>query len=289
MLLGGSLLLVGWHRPGTPVRPAVPSPTVALSQPVAPAHHPERDYLSGKRGATATSKNIVYSSKPIPVAVLMYHEIRKGPNSLYLPAPELADHLEALRQAGYVGITPEQLYQAYSGGAKLPLHPVVLTFDDGYASFYTNAFPLLQRYGYPGTLFVITGNVGKPEYVTWDQVREMAAAGIEMGGHTVNHPDLSKLDSNRQAFELTESRRVLAEQSGRPVRFFAYPSGRYTDRTLALTKQAGYVGAVTTLPGLAEPGQDVLQWHRIRVNPGISGTALVVRIRSLETAAAPSH
>jgi peptidoglycan/xylan/chitin deacetylase (PgdA/CDA1 family) len=252
-------------------------------------HHLERDYLSVKRGGTITSTKIAYSSKPIPVAVLMYHEIRKGPNTLFLPAPELADHLEALGQAGYVGITLEQLYQAYSGGAKLPLHPVVLTFDDGYASFYTNAFPLLQRYGYPGTLFVITGNVGKPEFVTWDQVRELAAAGIEMGGHTVNHPDLSKLDANRQAFELTESQRVLAEQSGRPVRFFAYPSGRYNDRTLALAKQAGYVGAVTTLPGLAEPGQDVLQWHRIRVNPGISGKALVARIRSLETAAAPSR
>lgn len=282
VLAGAGLLLVGWRSPKAPIRVAQPSPVVDSS---GPAQIAEPDYLMVKRGATIV--RTAPKRKPIPVAVLMYHEIRKGPNSLYVPAPELAGQLEALKREGYVGITLEQLHEAYAGGAELPLHPVVLTFDDGYASFYSNAFPLLQQHGFPGTLFVITGSVGKPYFVTWDQVREMAAAGIEMGGHTVNHPDLTKLDAKRQAFELSESRRVLAEQSGRPVRFCAYPSGRYNERTLALAREAGYAGAVTTMAGLAEPGQDLFLWHRFRVGPGLSGTALVARIRALEAASSP--
>jgi peptidoglycan/xylan/chitin deacetylase (PgdA/CDA1 family) len=218
----------------------------------------------------------------IPVPVLMYHEIRQGPNNLYLPADQLADQLDALQQDGFKAITLEQLFNAYVLGAKLPLHPVVLTFDDGYTSFYTNALPLLKKHGYSGTLFVITGSVGKPGFVTWDQVKESAKAGMEIGAHTVNHPDLSKSDVSRQSFELKESRRLLEEQIRRPVRVFAYPAGQYSDRTLVLTREAGYLAAVTTEPGLAAPSQDVYRWHRIRINPGMTGKWLVSRIRSME-------
>ncbi|MFZ5823322.1 MAG: polysaccharide deacetylase family protein [Bacillota bacterium] len=213
------------------------------------------------------------ASPKLSVPILMYHVIAPGPNNLYVPPAELDAHLAYLAREGYQTVTLQQLHAHFQHGDNLPERPVALTFDDGYADFYTAALPLLQKHGMVGTLFVITGKVGQPGYITWQQAQAISAAGMEIGSHTVTHPDLRYLDPRRLRAELGDSRLLLEERLGVSVRFFAYPAGRYSDQTLALMPEL-YWGAVTTHPGVATPCQDVQQWRRIRVGPRLSGEAL---------------
>lgn len=223
---------------------------------------------------------------PVPVSerrrvpVLMYHEITAGPNALYVAPEELDGHLGWLKEHGYTAITLKRLYKYYTDGAPIPEKAVVLTFDDGYVSYYTNALPLLKKYKWPGTLFVITGSVGKQGMVTWDQVREAAAQGTEIGSHTINHPSLELLTGASLVQEITESRKVLEAETGQRIEFFCYPAGKFNDEVVKTVREAGYLGAVTTQYGLAAPDQDALLWKRIRVNKGLSPQGLGSLIQS---------
>jgi peptidoglycan/xylan/chitin deacetylase (PgdA/CDA1 family) len=219
---------------------------------------------------------------PGPVPVLMYHEIAVGPNTLYLPPDQFGDQLDALKGAGFTAITLQEMHLHLTRGKPLPRHPVVLTFDDGYTSFYTVAFPQLKKHGYPGTLFVITDAVGQRGFVTWDEIKEMSVGGMEIGAHTVNHLDLSTLSGEKLRFEIAESRKALEAQINRPVLFFAYPAGRYNDKTLEAVREAGFLGAVTTKYGPAAPDQDTREWKRLRISPGLTGKGLVNMLLSLE-------
>jgi peptidoglycan/xylan/chitin deacetylase (PgdA/CDA1 family) len=219
---------------------------------------------------------------PGPVPVLMYHEIATGPNTLYLPPDQFADQMDALEQAGFRAVTLQEMHQHLTRGKPLPRHPVVLTFDDGYTSFYTAAWPTMRKHGFTGTLFVITADVGLRGFVTWDQIKELADAGADIEAHTVNHLDLTTLNGDRLNYELAESRKVLEAHTGRSVLFFAYPAGRYNAKTMAAVSEAGFLGAVTTVYGTTTPDQDPREWKRLRMNPGLTGKGLVNLLLSLE-------
>lgn len=258
-----------------------------LEVPAASTNHPEETpaestYHPGEPQAQETAAQPAAPRPEARVPVLMYHEIAPGPNNLYVMPQELADHLEYLQQQGYTTIPLQHLYESFTKGRQLPSRPVVLTFDDGYLSFAVSALPILRGRRFTATLFVITGLVGKPGYITWEQARQIAGAGMEVGAHTVTHPDLARVDVERQRREVSESRRVLEAELGQPVRFFAYPAGRYNDKTLSAVKEAGFFGAVTTVYGPATPAQDPLQWQRIRINQGVSKEALGALLRAAE-------
>lgn len=215
----------------------------------------------------------VPAAERLPVPVLMYHEIVAGPNSLYVAPEELAGQLQWLKENGYTAITLKQLYDYYTEGKPVPAKPVVLTFDDGYSSYYWNALPLLKQYEWPGTLFVITGFVGERGYMTWDQVREAARQGTEIGSHTVRHPSLEQVSGERLVGEIAGSRNKLESELGQTIEFFCYPAGKWNEETLRVTREAGYLGAVTTKPGMAGVDQDLYRWQRIRINKGTSPKA----------------
>lgn len=253
--------------------PAVaPEPEVVRPQEITPIQ--VVDMAEPKRWEQSTRK-----MDPVPIPVLMYHEIAVGPNSLYVSPQEFAAHLEYLAQQGYTAITMEQMHAHFTRGAPVPPKPVVLTFDDGYSSYYTAALPLLKQYGWPGTLFVITAYVGKPGYVTWEQLQEAAAAGTEIGSHTVTHPELHIVSPSRLVSELQESRKVLESKLSLTVHFFCYPVGRHNDQVVAAVREAGYLGAVTTKPGKTTVDQDSFRWTRVRINKGVSPKALATLLQ----------
>lgn len=198
----------------------------------------------------------------------MYHEIGDGPNELYVSEKNFAAQLASLADRGFQTVSLDQLYAAMTSGAPLPSKPVVLSFDDGYASHYAKAFPLLKQHGFTGVFFVYTRGVGTAGRVTWDQLREMRAAGMEIEDHTVNHVDLTVTSGNpdRLRQEVEASRSTLQAELGAPVEYFCYPAGRYNDKVLAAVKKAGYQAAVTTKPGWVTPRQSPMEWHRVRVN-----------------------
>ncbi|HWI50512.1 MAG TPA: polysaccharide deacetylase family protein [Symbiobacteriaceae bacterium] len=260
--LGAIGLMVSLRLPGKAgqVSAAVPpqKPAVAEAPPVTPVPVP------------APPPPPVPVAERLRVPVLMYHEITPGPNSLYVAPEELAGHLKWLKDNGYTAITMKQLYDYYTEGKAVPEKPVVLTFDDSYSSYYWNALPLLKEYGWPGTLFVITGSLGETGHMTWDQVREAARQGTELGAHTINHPSLELLTGSRLVNEIAGSREALERETGRKIEFFCYPAGKWNEETLRVTREAGYLGAVTTQFGLAAADQDPYRWQRLRINKGTS-------------------
>lgn len=211
------------------------------------------------------------AEKPIPI--LMYHYIRdyQDPNdkvgvNLSVRPAIFTRQLTLLRERGYTTITFDDLTQP------LPEKPIILTFDDGYTDAYTAALPELERQGMKAVFYIVSQFIDQPNYVTTDQVKMLDAAGMEIGSHTLDHADLSKINAARQGSELKQSKEQLEELLGKPVTAFCYPAGKYNQTTIGLAKVIGYQTATTTKPGVAI-GDDYnsrpFELQRIRVTNGI--------------------
>jgi peptidoglycan/xylan/chitin deacetylase (PgdA/CDA1 family) len=191
-----------------------------------------------------------------------------------------AAQISYLRLAGYTTITLDDLARALSGGATLPAKPIILTFDDGYQDFYDNVFPLLKKYRDLATIYIITGKVGHAGYMTWDELRELAASPlITIGAHTRTHPDLRALTPEHSWDELAGSKHDLELELGIPVRHLAYPSGDYNASVLAQVEQIGFTTAVTTREGFSERANQLLTLERVRVNGYTALADLIAGLR----------
>jgi peptidoglycan/xylan/chitin deacetylase (PgdA/CDA1 family) len=172
-----------------------------------------------------------------------------------------------LAENGYATITLQELLYHLTLGWPLPERPVVLTFDDGYRDAFENAFPILQKYGFVGTFFIITDRVtfGEPAYATWDQIVEMHNAGMDIQSHTRTHPDLRGLSEEQLLWQILGSREALEARMDKQVRFFCYPAGRYDANSIRALQQYGYWAAVTTEYGATHSSQDLFTLKRIRI------------------------
>jgi peptidoglycan/xylan/chitin deacetylase (PgdA/CDA1 family) len=220
-------------------------------------------------------------AQDVRVPVVMYHEIGDGPDANWLEEKRFAEQVRWLAQNGYRAVTLSEAYDYVRGAKKPPAgaKPIALTFDDGYASFYTKAVPLLRRYGFAATVCVITGQVGRGNHVTWGQLKKLAAAGFEVASHTASHPDLRYVGKKRLAAEVAGSKKILEERLGVPVRFFCYPAGKYNAAVLRAVREAGYAGALTTKPGVASASFDPYLWSRIRAYRGMSLKSFAAALR----------
>jgi peptidoglycan/xylan/chitin deacetylase (PgdA/CDA1 family) len=154
-----------------------------------------------------------------------------------------------------------------------------ITFDDGFRNFYTQAFPLLSNYGFPATLFVPSGLVGKessslgPEpFMTWQEIREVSRHGIEIGSHSVSHADLYRAGSRMMEDEVRLSKAAIEDQIGRAVCAFAYPYAfpehdkEFSRRFAGLLEQSGYDHGVSTVIGRARRRHSRFVLPRLPVN-----------------------
>ncbi len=169
-----------------------------------------------------------------------------------------------LRDQGYQPVSLEEASKpppADGGETGQTADPkVAITFDDGYEDVYLNAFPILQKYGFTAHIFVITGYVGRynswdynggrgrKRHLSWKQIKEMSELGIGIGSHTVNHPDLTRIDQRFVGYELKGSKEVLEEKLGKEVKFLSYPFGRYNRFVQEEAKRIGYQRAYTLCP-----------------------------------------
>jgi len=204
--------------------------------------------------------------------VLMYHYIEAPTASTTLPGlylrPEIfKDQLQEIKKNGYTPIFLADLAASLRDKKKLPSRSIVLTFDDGYEDFYTQAYPLLKEYGFKSTLYVIVNRLDTSGYLTKAQVKELAESGlVEIGSHTFNHPDLRLAKEKAAEFEIKDSRLELEKISGRPVLTFAYPFGHYQVSDLAIASSSSYQGAVSVQPGVWQSTEDI--WLIRRLRPG---------------------
>jgi len=217
----------------------------------------------------------------------MYHHVADaapGANAverdLSVSPARFAEQLAWLRQAGYETITLTELAAHFSEGRSLPAKPIILTFDDGYADNYEQAFPLLKAQGYRGAFFILTDFVdeGRAGYMNWPQIEEMERAGMEIGSHGRNHIDLRRKSWDYLVWQLLGSKQTLEAHVERPVQTFCYPSGKYDSHVASVLRSAGYVVAVTVDQGSRHSEQDLLQLKRLRVRGGDALTRFILKV-----------
>lgn len=211
-----------------------------------------------------TQKPTVGERTVAKLPILMYHSIADVPGNPNCVAPDrLLEQLLHLQNAGYQAISFQDLKEWHEG-TPLPEKPIMLTFDDGYRDNYLAAFPILQELNMKATVFMTTGNFTKPNFLSEEMVKEMAASGlVEFGAHTVHHYDLTKQAPAVHEQEVKQSKADLEQLLGVPILAFAYPYGNFTDKTIEYVKQAGYEFAVTSYEALADIRRDVLLLDRI--------------------------
>ncbi|MEP7286731.1 MAG: polysaccharide deacetylase family protein [Chloroflexota bacterium] len=177
------------------------------------------------------------------IPIFVYHHIDNHTSPWDVRTARFEEQLTYLMENDYQTISMEAYSNAIQNGEALPAKPVILTFDDGFDDAYNVAFPLLKQYGMTGTFYVITGRVGQPGYLTWDQITEMHAAGMEIGGHTIHHPFLTQLPTLDAFREILGSRLDLEAHLKSPVTTFAYPYNDHNFQTVAMAALAGYRSA----------------------------------------------
>ncbi|NQJ68078.1 polysaccharide deacetylase family protein [Streptococcus suis] len=226
-------------------------------------------------------------AEPVKLPILMYHAIHvmapeEAPNANLIVDPATFEsHLKALNDAGYYTLSPEEAYKVLTENVLPAGKKVVwLTFDDSLWDFYSHAYPLLKQYQMKATNNVITGftEYGQAGHLTIEQIKEMQAAGLSFQGHTVNHPDLEYSSFETQISELTSSKAYLDNQLNQETIAIAYPGGRYSADTVALTEQAGYKLGVTTNNGLASASDGLLTLNRVRILPTTTAEGLLSEI-----------
>lgn len=210
-----------------------------------------------------------------PVPILEYHVLGPVPEDapypeLYVTRPDFHREMGWLDDHGYEAVTLEAVEKDWYDGGTLPAKPVVISFDDGYRPQFTYALPELRRHGWPGVLNLKAE--GSDLYES--NVEAMLDAGWELAAHTINHLDLTTLDSEQLEEEVTGSREILRREYHVPVADFCYPAGRFDSTVIAVVKAAGYTGATTEIPGYATRDAPYeLARFEILGSTGVSGLA----------------
>ncbi len=198
--------------------------------------------IDNKGGLTASGYQVV--------PVLNYHHFLEDCDSpLCVPPAVFDQQMEYLKDNGYRTVTMEDLLSFLKYRQALPKKSLIITIDDGYSSAYDVAYPILKRYGFTATLFIYTDYVGvSNKAITWDQLKELSAAGFQIGSHTLSHSDLTmKKEGEKEEDyltriekELSESKQIIDMKLTQDTMAIAFPFGRYNKSILSLAEQAGY-------------------------------------------------
>jgi len=215
----------------------------------------------------------------IKLPILMFHDVDEQRIAISISPSVFRRGLEGLHRAGYHTVSLEDVAACLrpSGDASrcsLPEHAFAITFDDGSASIYSQAFPLLQQFGFSATAFLTVGENSSTgsdtrlpgregrTMLSWGEIREMQRHGIAFGAHTLTHPNLARLPPDRAEAEMARSQSVIADALGVAVPTFAYPYGYYNDRTREIASRY-FACACSVRLGLVHAGSDLYALERV--------------------------
>jgi peptidoglycan/xylan/chitin deacetylase (PgdA/CDA1 family) len=201
----------------------------------------------------------------VKIPILLYHRIDTSPvnSQYYVPPEQFEMQMKLLHDWEYTVIPIEMLVKAIREGTNLPPRPIIITFDDGDISVYTTALPVMQAYGYTGVAYIVGNYMGTDGYMSAEQVKELAAAGWEIGSHSRSHRDLTQLEPAVQREEIVQARVNLEEQLGLPVNTFSYPFGIINNAVVDYVHFAGYTAAMG-LGFTSDQGKSNLFWLQRR-------------------------
>lgn len=225
-------------------------------------------------------------ASPAGLPIIVYHEIRNAPDGLQdsltsISLDRFAAEMRYLHEHGYVSLSAAEVVNYLRAGKPLGQKIVAIHFDDGSKSLQL-ALPILDKYGFKATFWIIAGKgIGWPG-MDWNEIKAIARnPRYDVYSHSMTHPwkpgdtmvdwmhgqTLGK-GPDQVRWELAESRRVLAKKLGRPVTYFAWPGGRYDEATVQLARESGYVALFTIDEGLNYPGDDPLKIRRTLIHGG---------------------
>lgn len=184
------------------------------------------------------------------VPILCYHQIRdwkptdsKTAQAYIIPPASLAAQIKMLADSGYHTILPDQLYAYLNEGTSLPSKPVMLTFDDTDLDQYTVAKPLMDKYGYKGVFFVMTVSIGRPRYMTKEQIKDLSDHGHVIASHTWDHHNVKKYQGQDWVTQIEKPTKQLEEITGKKINYFAYPFGLWNHEAIPELKKRGMIAA----------------------------------------------
>jgi peptidoglycan/xylan/chitin deacetylase (PgdA/CDA1 family) len=214
---------------------------------------------------------LIFIRSQYVLPILMYHSVDKvvpRGNVLTVSVGTFEKQMAFFKKNHYQVLDLEAVADYVSKKKKAPPRAVVLTFDDGNEDNYTYAFPILRKYDFPATIFIIVSEVGKPGRLNWDQIRQMRSSGlISFGSHTLTHPFLPSIESDQLLKnEIFGSKKELEEILGAPADAFCYPMGRFDARVEAAVKDSGYKIGVVTNPGKKFSNRDIFAIKRLRIS-----------------------
>ena len=191
------------------------------------------------------------------ISVLLYHRFDENrfPTTTTSSA-QFEQHMAYLKSHGYTVLTMDQLADCVEGRRPVPEKAVVITIDDGFISEHEKAVPILRKYGYPFSIFVFTNAIGKKNYMSWEQKRQMESLGGEAGCHTQTHPRLINLEGKQVGQEIMGSKATMEKNLGHKVKYFAYPYGLYDDAVRVVAKRAGFRLMLSSDPGSVGAGTE---------------------------------
>ncbi len=212
---------------------------------------------------------IFFTPAPQGFPILEYHSVtnKTDPESeIYnVPPAEFSAQLDYLQQKGYTTITLLDYARAYNGVEELPEKPIVLTFDDGYENLYTEMLPILEAHKMKAVVYVITNRLGKPGYLTIEELKEMQARGIEIGSHSADHLPLVTLSGEFLENQIHGSKTFLEWNGLGYIYSFSYPNGVYNREIVEMLKQEKFFTAVTGEAGLNDFNTDPFLLKRVNI------------------------
>ena len=220
------------------------STSVAPAQTSTPSSSPAVD-ISGMKVADAKT---ILARKQVPI--LCYHQIRdwrekdsKAAKDYIVPIETFKAQIKMLADSGYHTILADQLYDYLNNGTELPSKPIMLTFDDTDLDQYTIAEPVLSKYGFKASYFVMTVSIGRPNYMTRDMIKELSDKGNDIGSHTWDHHNVKKYQGKDWEIQIDKPTKTLEAITGKKIQHFAYPFGLWNPEAIPELKKRGFKSA----------------------------------------------
>ncbi|MCO4294554.1 polysaccharide deacetylase family protein [Solitalea sp. MAHUQ-68] len=216
---------------------------------------PKADSAAASTPATTDNSNRkaasvaeILARKEVPI--LCYHQIRdwkasdsKVAKDYIIPVNTFKAHIKLLADSGYHTVLPDQVYNYLVYGDPLPSKPVMLTFDDTEANQFLIANEELKKYGYKGVYFIMTVSIGRPKYMTKDQIKKLADEGNTIGSHTWDHHNVKKYQGEDWVTQIEKPTKTLEGITGKKIDYFAYPFGLWNKEAFPELKKRGFKAA----------------------------------------------
>jgi peptidoglycan/xylan/chitin deacetylase (PgdA/CDA1 family) len=220
------------------------------------------------------------------IPILDYHKIDNiAPTTNWVTIDMFNNHMEIIKNKGYTPIFLDDIYNIRFQNIKIPEHPIVIIFDDGYQNFYTYAYPILKKYGFKATNFLPTNYIGNKRHsnvewetnmnerknhvnhLIWSEIHEMIDDGFKFESHGVSHRDLTTLSNiNEIEYEIFNSKYVIEKNLNIRVKFFCAPYNKYNSEIDKMIMEYGYIGSVAGGNKHFNTDDYMMKMNRITVN-----------------------